>query len=219
MMKKAGDGQPGVPARRSRQDVDGLPRRPVVGAARGARPRAEPHVRGPLPRRRVRPVAGDVHRTANIADPIPPASAGPDGGDPALRLHAHEKIAIARQFLVPKQREGNGLKAEQIDFTDDADSGAIIERYTREAGVRNLEREIGGICRKVARQIVQKKRRDARSASRPRTSKDFLGVPRFRKRRKGEVHRGRRRDRPGLDRGGRRDPRDRDEPAEAARAT
>ncbi len=64
-----------------------------------------------------------------------------------------EKLEIAKRFLVNKQLEGNGLKTEQLEFQE---SGlrTIINGYTRESGVRNLEREIGNVCRKVARQIV-----------------------------------------------------------------
>ncbi len=65
-----------------------------------------------------------------------------------------EKMEIAKRHLVRKQAENNGLKEEQVVFTDEG-LKTIIESYTREAGVRNLEREIGSICRKVARQLVQ----------------------------------------------------------------
>ncbi|HEY5055413.1 MAG TPA: S16 family serine protease, partial [Acidobacteriaceae bacterium] len=74
-----------------------------------------------------------------------------------LRLHGYtelEKLEIARQYLVKKQRVGTGLSEKQISFTDDA-LREIIRKYTREAGVRNLEREIGNVCRKVARKVVQ----------------------------------------------------------------
>jgi ATP-dependent Lon protease len=64
-----------------------------------------------------------------------------------------EKIEIARKFLAPKAVEGAGLTEENIVFLDEAFS-TIISRYTREAGVRNLEREIASICRKVARKVV-----------------------------------------------------------------
>ncbi len=79
--------QPGVPARRSRQDVDGLPRRPVGGAARGARPGTEHHLPGPLPRRRVRPVERDVHLHGQRAAHDSAGAARPHGSDPAGRLH------------------------------------------------------------------------------------------------------------------------------------
>src|SRR5450759_5125026 len=89
-----------------------------------------------------------------------------------------EKTEIAKRFLVRKSVEGTGLTKENITFTDDALS-TIIQRYTREAGVRNLEREIGSICRKIARRVVA----DSRSYSEEITSERVtyhLGVPRFR---------------------------------------
>ena len=79
--------EPGVPARRSRQDVDGLPRRSVGGAPRGARPGAEPHVPRSLPRRRVRPVARDVHLHGERAAHDSAGAARPHGSAAAGRLH------------------------------------------------------------------------------------------------------------------------------------
>lgn len=89
-----------------------------------------------------------------------------------------EKLNIATKYLVPKELEANGLKKEQTDFAEAAIL-RIIREYTREAGVRNLEREIASICRKIARKIVThgyKKpvRVSARSVER------YLGVPKFR---------------------------------------
>jgi ATP-dependent Lon protease len=97
----------------------------------------------------------------------------------------NEKIAIARQFLVPKQREANGLKADQIEIADEAIL-SLITNYTREAGVRNLEREIGSVCRKVARKIVQKSAETPLRIT-PDNLRDFLGKFKYRNRRKGEV--------------------------------
>jgi ATP-dependent Lon protease len=92
--------------------------------------------------------------TANVLHTIP----GPlQDRMEILRLHGYtevEKLEIAKQYLVKKQREGTGLTAEQIVFEDDA-LRQIIRGYTREAGVRNLEREIGNVCRKVARRVVK----------------------------------------------------------------
>src|SRR5215218_15690 len=65
-----------------------------------------------------------------------------------------EKLEIARRYLVPRQIERNGLARSQISFSDAA-LRAIIDEYTREAGVRNLEREIGTVCRKIARQVAE----------------------------------------------------------------
>ncbi|HKQ63340.1 MAG TPA: endopeptidase La [Candidatus Polarisedimenticolaceae bacterium] len=92
--------------------------------------------------------------TANVLDTIPPALR--DRME-VLRLPGYteeEKVEIARRHLVPRQTEDHGLKPEHIEFTDDA-VRAVINEYTREAGVRNLEREIATICRKVARKVVE----------------------------------------------------------------
>jgi ATP-dependent Lon protease len=123
--------------------------------------------------------------TANIADPIPPALKDRMELIPLSGYTPNEKVAIAGKFLVSKQREANGLKAEQIELADDTVL-AIITDYTREAGVRNLEREIGGVCRKVARRIVQKKAETPVRVT-PENLKEFLGKTRFRNRRKGET--------------------------------
>ena len=70
----------------------------------------------------------------------------------------NEKFHIAKQYLVPKQLERNGLTGEMLSFSDKA-LEKIIHNYTREAGVRNLERRIGEICRKAAREFLEKKRK------------------------------------------------------------
>ena len=67
-----------------------------------------------------------------------------------------EKLHIAKRFLVPRQLEANGLKASQAELADAAIK-AIIEEYTREAGVRNLERTIGTVLRKIARDVAEGK--------------------------------------------------------------
>ena len=92
--------------------------------------------------------------TANVLHTIPPAL---QDRMEVLRLHGYtepEKVEIAKQFLVRKQREQTGLTEKNITFTDEA-LQTVIRNYTREAGVRNLEREIGNICRKVARKVVK----------------------------------------------------------------
>jgi ATP-dependent Lon protease len=90
----------------------------------------------------------------------------------------YDKLQIALGFLVPKQTEMNGLSDERIRFTNNA-LQTIIRRYTREAGVRNLEREIASICRKVAREIV-KEGGEAFVKVTAQSIQKHLGVPRFR---------------------------------------
>lgn len=89
-----------------------------------------------------------------------------------------EKMQIARKFLLTKEMEANGLIAENIEFTKNAVL-RIIRQYTREAGVRNLEREIASICRKVAKEIVSNGVRKKIIISSKNIPK-YLGVPKFR---------------------------------------
>jgi ATP-dependent Lon protease len=89
-----------------------------------------------------------------------------------------EKTEIAKRFLVPKSVEGTGLTSDNVTFAEDA-IATIIQRYTREAGVRNLEREIGSICRKVARRVVVEGRSYKEEITAERVT-HHLGVPRFR---------------------------------------
>src|SRR6202048_2830806 len=116
--------------------------------------------------------------TANVLHTIP----GPlQDRMEILRLHGYtevEKLEIAKQYLVRKQREGTGLTEAQIIF-EDAALQLLIRGYTREAGVRNLEREISNVCRKVARRVVKNgsKHRETITAE---NLNDFLGVAKFR---------------------------------------
>ena len=88
-----------------------------------------------------------------------------------------EKLEIARRYLVPRQIERNGLRPTRIEITDDA-LRAVIEGYTREAGVRDLEREIGALCRKVAREFAEGTRKRKRIV-RARQVRELLGRRRF----------------------------------------
>ena len=91
-----------------------------------------------------------------------------------------EKLAIAKQYLVKKQLAAHGLEEKNATFTDKAIL-EIIRHYTREAGVRNLEREIANICRKTAHALVKgKNSRSKKISISDREIKNFLGVPRFR---------------------------------------
>jgi ATP-dependent Lon protease len=90
-----------------------------------------------------------------------------------------EKLQIAKSFLVPKQIEANGLKDEYIDFSD----AAILELvrfYTREAGVRSLERELASICRKVAREVVKAGDKVGKTRVTPAKVRKLLGVHKYR---------------------------------------
>jgi ATP-dependent Lon protease len=91
--------------------------------------------------------------TANVLHTIPPAL---QDRMEVIRLSGYteqEKMEIAKRFLVRKQMEATGLSKDQVEF-EDTGLTELVQCYTREAGVRNLEREIGNVCRKVARQIV-----------------------------------------------------------------
>ncbi|CAN0400011.1 unnamed protein product [Laminaria digitata] len=90
----------------------------------------------------------------------------------------HEKLQIARHYLVPKQIEGNGLEGIEVAFTDAA-LRRLVDGYTREAGVRNLEREVGGVCRKIARRIVRDKETKRSFKVRAKDVSRYLGPERF----------------------------------------
>jgi ATP-dependent Lon protease len=92
--------------------------------------------------------------TANVLHTIPPAL---QDRMEVIRLSGYtelEKLEIAKRFLVSKQMKDTGVSGDQVEFTDPG-LQALIQSYTREAGVRNLEREVGNLCRKVARKIVE----------------------------------------------------------------
>ena len=116
--------------------------------------------------------------TANVLHTIP----GPlQDRMEILRLHGYtelEKLEIAKQYLVKKQREGTGLTESQIVFEDDA-LKKIVRGYTREAGVRNLEREIGNVARKVARRVVKNGAEHNEIVTGANLG-DLLGVAKFR---------------------------------------
>jgi len=95
--------------------------------------------------------------TANMLDTVPPALRDRMEVIELPGYVEDEKLAIARQFLVPRQLEQHGLSDEQLRFGDEV-LRLIVHEYTHEAGVRNLEREIGAICRKAARRIAEGRR-------------------------------------------------------------
>jgi ATP-dependent Lon protease len=89
-----------------------------------------------------------------------------------------DKLHIAKQYLVPRQVEEHGLMPEQISFQDEA-IRIIISEYTREAGVRNLERQIGTVTRKIAARVASNDAPPAATTVTPSQVSDFLGVPHF----------------------------------------
>ncbi len=114
--------------------------------------------------------------TANQLDTVPPPLL-----DRMEVLHLpgyteHEKLNIAKKYLVPKEIKANALKAEEVVIEDDA-LRSIIKDYTREAGVRNLEREIANVCRKVAKAVAEGKPTPV--TVKAENLHDYLGNPRF----------------------------------------
>ncbi|MBI2090362.1 MAG: endopeptidase La [Deltaproteobacteria bacterium] len=95
--------------------------------------------------------------TANLLDPVPPALADRMEVIQLSGYTNEEKLEIAGRFLIPRQLEDNGITTKQLDISDDAVL-RIIAQYTKEAGLRNVEREIASICRKVARKVAEGKK-------------------------------------------------------------
>jgi len=117
--------------------------------------------------------------TANSIDPIPKALL--DRME-AIRIPGYtedEKLQIAKRFLVPKQLKAHGLISKNLEITDQAILKTIRE-YTREAGVRNLEREITSICRKMVKKIVTKGK-DYHEKLTPKMVENYLGIAKFRR--------------------------------------
>jgi ATP-dependent Lon protease len=90
-----------------------------------------------------------------------------------------EKLQIAKKFLLPKQLKAHGLKSMNLVISDKSFS-KLIREYTREAGVRNLEREITSICRKIVKRVVDKGKSNRESVT-PRNLENYLGIPRFKR--------------------------------------
>jgi ATP-dependent Lon protease len=114
--------------------------------------------------------------TANQLDPIQPALRDRMEIMQLSGYTEEEKTKIAKGYLIPRQVAENGLRPGEIDFQDEA-IGRIIRDHTREAGVRNLEREIGRVCRKIATQIAESKQAPAVIAT--DTVAELLGKPKF----------------------------------------
>jgi len=115
--------------------------------------------------------------TANVLDPIPDALRDRMEIIPLEGYTEHEKVIIAFRYLIPRQITENGLAEGDIAFSDEA-VRFLIRRYTREAGMRNLEREIGTLCRKQARRVASGEREKTEVT--PAVVERDLGAPRFR---------------------------------------
>ena len=115
--------------------------------------------------------------TANLLDPIPAALQDRMEVIPLAGYTEEEKLEIAKRYLVPRQVERNGLTRGKIEIPEEA-LRLIIEGYTREAGVRSLEREIGAVCRKVAREYAEGTR-NRKKTIRPKHVTEMLGKRRF----------------------------------------
>ncbi len=114
--------------------------------------------------------------TGNVLDTIPPALR--DRME-IIRLSGYteeEKVKIAQGYLIPRQIRENGLRPEEIEFTEGA-IRKVIRDYTREAGVRNLERELGSICRKVATKIAES--HEGKWVVTEKEVEEFLGAPKY----------------------------------------
>jgi len=114
--------------------------------------------------------------TANLLDPVPPALADRMEVIQLSGYTNEEKLEIARKFLIPRQLEDNGISTKHLEFSNDA-LLRIIAEYTKEAGLRNLERELASICRKVARKVAEGKS-DLIKLTRANIH-SFLGAPKF----------------------------------------
>ncbi len=112
--------------------------------------------------------------TANFLEPIPPALQDRLEVIEFPGYAEEEKISIARRFLIPRQLEANGIEETGLTFSENA-LKTLVRDYTYEAGVRNLEREIANVCRKVARRVAEKKRYARRIT--PEKINDLLGPP------------------------------------------
>jgi ATP-dependent Lon protease len=114
--------------------------------------------------------------TANILDPIPPALKDRMEVLNLAGYTSEEKLKIAKQFLVPRQLEENGITKESLSLSDEAIL-RVVSQYTKEAGVRNLEREIASICRKVARKLAEDEKGPFNVSS--LNLHKYLGPPKF----------------------------------------
>src|SRR6188768_1604861 len=114
--------------------------------------------------------------TANLLDPIPAALRDRMEVIQLPGYTQHEKVEIGRRFLVPKQMENHGLTTKHVEITEEVLT-ALVQAYTKEAGVRSLERELANVMRKVARSVAEGRKR--KTVVDVKKLEDYLGPPRF----------------------------------------
>ena len=169
--------QPALPPRRGGQDGRRLPGRSRLRPSRSTGSGTEQHLQRPLPGGRLRPLRRDVHHHGEHA-PHGAGAARPDGDHPHPRLHRGREDPDRQAPPVPEA--GQGARAQEgrvVDFRRGAGTD-LIRYYTREAGVRNLERELANLARKATREIVAEGREKVRITR--RNLKKFAGVRKFR---------------------------------------
>src|SRR5262249_36022881 len=114
--------------------------------------------------------------TANLTDPIPPALRDRMEIITLPGYTLEEKMEICRRFLIPKQLEENGVTEKNVEVTDGA-LEILIDQYTKEAGLRNVEREVASVFRKVAKRVAEGEKHKVKVT--PDNLHDFLGPPKY----------------------------------------
>ena len=176
-MRKAKTLESAVPARRDRQDGHGFPRRSVVGAARGARPRAERDVQRPLPRGRLRPVERDVRHHGEHAQ-HPAAADGPHGDHPHRRLHRGRE---ARDRQAPSAAELDGQawarREGMVEVEDERAARTRAPLHARGGRAQSRARDLQSRAQGGQGDPDQQEEEDRRR--RATTSPTILGVPKY----------------------------------------
>ena len=172
-----GHEQPRVHARRGRQDRHGLPWRSVARRCSRSSTRSRTSA-SRTTTSRSRSTSGGCCSSPRRTCSIPIPAALRDRME-VIQLPGYtqqEKVEIGRRFLIPKQMENHGLTAKRVEITDEVLT-QLVQAYTKEAGVRNLERELASIMRKVARQVAEGRKR--KTVVDLRKLEEYLGPPRF----------------------------------------
>ncbi len=163
----------------------GLPGRSGGGAARSARPGAEQHVPRSLPRGAVRPLARALHRDREPARHAPSRAARPDGDHPAHRVQRGGEAPHRPALSHPPPALRARARRPRVLTIEDEALRRVIAEYTREAGVRSLERQIGAIARKVAARVAARPADESgetpTTVVRDERRPDYLGPPRIHK--------------------------------------